>query len=97
MAIVAGEVLIDRVDVEKAVAFRVQLFELFAAALGENDVAGVAIAGLDLRLPVGTGFRAESPTYSFRCMTAFRAPSIALSALWIANGTLPGACMCLAW
>ena len=32
MAVVAGEVFVDRIDVEKAVAFRVQLVELFPAA-----------------------------------------------------------------
>src|SRR5580765_1142639 len=52
VAIVAGEVLVDRVDVEKAVAFRVQLFELLTAALRQDDMAGVAIACLDLRLAV---------------------------------------------
>ena len=53
VTVVTGEIFIDRVDMEKAVAFRVQLLELLAAALGEDDVAGVAIAGLDLRLAVG--------------------------------------------
>ena len=53
VAVVAGEVFIHCIDVEKAVAFRVQFLELFAAALSQNRVAGVAIAGLDLRLAVG--------------------------------------------
>ena len=53
VAIVAGEVLVDRVDVEKAIAFGVQFLELLAAALGQNGVAGVAIAGLDRFVAVG--------------------------------------------
>ena len=43
VAVVAGEIFVDRVDVEEAVAFRVQLFELFTAALRQDGVAGVAI------------------------------------------------------
>ena len=52
VAVVAREVFVDRVDMEKTVAFGIQLFELLAVALGENDVAGIAIAGLNLRLAV---------------------------------------------
>jgi len=41
VAIVAGKILVDRVDMEKAVAFRIQLFELLAPAL-RRDVFGKA-------------------------------------------------------
>lgn len=41
----AGEVRILGVDVEEAVAFGIELFQLRAAALGQNRVARIAIAG----------------------------------------------------
>ena len=44
--------MVDRIDVEKAVAFRVPLVELFAAALRQNAVAAVAVAGLNFRIAV---------------------------------------------
>ena len=43
MAIVAGEVFVGRVDVEEDVTFGTEVFELNAAALGENGVPGVAV------------------------------------------------------
>lgn len=52
MAVVTGEVLVYRVNVEEAVAFGIELFQLLAAALGEDDVAGVAVARLNFGLAV---------------------------------------------
>src|SRR5437667_11330528 len=52
VAVVAGEIFVDRVDVEKLITSWVQLFELFAAALGQNGVTGIAITRLDGSLAV---------------------------------------------
>src|SRR5688572_15404926 len=52
VAVVAGEVLVGCVDVKKPVAFSAEIFELGAAALGENGVAGVAVAGCNGALAV---------------------------------------------
>src|ERR1041385_574947 len=53
VTVVAGEILVDGVEMEELVAFGAELLELFAAALGQDRVAGVAIAGLDAALAVG--------------------------------------------
>jgi hypothetical protein len=44
MTIVAGKILVGRVDVEEGVPLWIELAELFAAALGEDGVAGIAVA-----------------------------------------------------
>ena len=45
MAIVAGEVFVDGVEVKETVAFSVQFRELLPAALSQDRVTGVAIVG----------------------------------------------------
>src|SRR5580692_7304977 len=52
VAVVAGEVGIFGINVEEDAAFGAELFEGRTAALGEDDVAGVATARLDLLLAV---------------------------------------------
>ena len=47
MAIITGELFVDGVDMEKRMSFRAQLLQLVAAALCEDGVAGIAVAGLD--------------------------------------------------
>src|SRR5580658_1809602 len=41
-------ICIDRVDVEKIIASRIELLQLFAAALRQNNMTQVAIGGNDL-------------------------------------------------
>lgn len=53
MAVVAGEIFVDGIDVEEAVAFGTQLRELFATPLREDGMARVAIVCRDARLAVG--------------------------------------------
>ena len=47
MAIIAGELLVDGIDMEERMSFRAQLLQLGAAALCEDGVAGIAVARLD--------------------------------------------------
>ena len=42
---VAGEVFVGRVDVEERVPGRAEFRQFFTAALGQNGMAGVAVAG----------------------------------------------------
>jgi hypothetical protein len=39
MAAVAGEILVDGVEMKEAMSFRIQLFQLVAAALRQDRVA----------------------------------------------------------
>ena len=47
MAVIAGEILVDGIDVKKGMSFRIELRQLVSAALSENGVTGVAIACRD--------------------------------------------------
>jgi len=53
MAIVAGKILVGRVDVEEGMALGTEFFQVGTGALGEDCVAGVAVAGSDGALAVG--------------------------------------------
>ena len=53
VAVIAGDVFVGRVDVEEPVTFCAEVFQLRAAALGEDGVAGVAVARSDGAFPVG--------------------------------------------
>src|SRR6185295_802102 len=54
VAVVAGEVLVRRVDVEEGVALRAEFLQIRPAALREDGVAGVAVAGFDRLFTVGS-------------------------------------------
>src|SRR5262245_51260020 len=47
MTVVARKVLVDGVEMEESVPLRIQFLKLRAAALGENGVTRIAVAGLD--------------------------------------------------
>ena len=47
VTVIAGEFLVDRVDMEERMSLRAELLQLITGALGEDGVAGVAIAGRD--------------------------------------------------
>src|SRR5688500_13694596 len=47
MAVGAGEILIDGIDVEEGVAFGAEFFEIVARALREDGVTGIAVVRRD--------------------------------------------------
>jgi len=53
MALGAGKLGILRIDVHEIVTFRIHLIKFFAAALGENEMARLAVARLDRHLTIG--------------------------------------------
>ena len=53
VAVIAGEVFVGRVDVEELVTFCAEVFQLSAAALRKDRMAGVTIARSDRAFPVG--------------------------------------------